>query len=101
MNMDTKIIVCPRCQGNIPNNVLPGAYTGAISRIDNETEICSDCGVEEAIFALIPISQWPLTKWRDASDEDESIKMLKKYCDPAWGRYDERVEFIKIRSGEA
>ena len=41
--------VCPICLGYIPNNMAPGAYPGAISRIDNETEICSECGQKEAI----------------------------------------------------
>lgn len=41
---------CPRCGGFIPNNLEPGAYPGAISRLDNETEICSSCGVDEAIL---------------------------------------------------
>ena len=40
---------CPRCGGYIPNNHTPGAYPGALSRRDNKTEICSDCGVFEAI----------------------------------------------------
>lgn len=44
-----KLPVCPRCKGYIPNNDNPGAYPGAISRIDNETEICSPCGQNEAI----------------------------------------------------
>lgn len=41
--------VCPICDGWIPNNLQPGAYPGAISRRDNKTEICSDCGVREAM----------------------------------------------------
>jgi hypothetical protein len=41
--------VCPSCSGYIPNNETPGAYPGAISRADNKTEICSDCGVAEAL----------------------------------------------------
>lgn len=41
--------VCPRCKGFIPNNVTPGEYPGAISRLDNKTEICSSCGTEEAL----------------------------------------------------
>lgn len=45
----TKLPVCPICLGYIPNNLAPGAYPGAISRIDNETEICSECGQKEAI----------------------------------------------------
>lgn len=52
--------VCPRCLGFIPSNVFAGEYPGAISRIDNKTEICSDCGTEEAILALIAIDQWPI-----------------------------------------
>jgi hypothetical protein len=40
--------VCPSCSGYIPNNETPGAYSGAISRKDNKTEICSACGTKEA-----------------------------------------------------
>jgi hypothetical protein len=40
---------CPSCDGYIPNNDNIGAYAGAISRKDNETEICSACGVIEAV----------------------------------------------------
>lgn len=39
---------CPSCAGYIPNNKTPGAYSGAISRRDNKTEICSACGTMEA-----------------------------------------------------
>lgn len=42
--------VCPRCKDNwIPCNERPGEYPGAISRTDNKTEICSDCGTAEAL----------------------------------------------------
>ena len=41
--------VCPSCGGFIPNNVYPGAYPGALSRRDNLTEICSECGTLEAL----------------------------------------------------
>lgn len=48
--MKTINTICPRCKASyIPNNLEPGAYPGALSRLDNETEICSSCGVEEAI----------------------------------------------------
>lgn len=40
---------CPICDGWIPNNDRPGAYPGALSRKDNKTEICSECGVMEAM----------------------------------------------------
>jgi hypothetical protein len=51
---------CPRCAGFIPNNDTPGAYPGALSRLDNTTEVCSQCGEDEAIL------QWQgqLTDWR-------------------------------------
>ena len=42
--------VCPRCGGGVPNDSTPGAYPGALSRFDNETEICSACGTEEAMI---------------------------------------------------
>lgn len=40
---------CPICNGPIPNAMDEGKYCGALSRRDNKTEICSDCGVMEAI----------------------------------------------------
>ena len=57
--------VCPRCIGFIPNNDTPGAYVGAISRVDNKTEICSECGIEEAMnaFTANPLpdkNAWPV-----------------------------------------
>ena len=40
---------CPLCGGPIPNALDEGKYAGALSRRDNKTEICSSCGVMEAI----------------------------------------------------
>jgi hypothetical protein len=40
---------CPTCLGFIPNNDRIGEYSGALSRRDNKTEICSACGGREAI----------------------------------------------------
>ena len=40
---------CPRCGGGIPNSAHPGAYPGALSRWDNQTEVCSGCGSDEAM----------------------------------------------------
>lgn len=40
--------ICPICDGFIPNNATPGLYPGALSRRDNQTEICSECGQNEA-----------------------------------------------------
>lgn len=46
-------IECPRCGGLIPNDKTPGLYPGALSRVDNETEICSECGLDEALSDLV------------------------------------------------
>lgn len=40
---------CPRCGGFIPNFEHRGEYPGAVSRVDNMTEICSPCGTDEAL----------------------------------------------------
>lgn len=55
---------CPRCLGFIPNNWMPGAYPGALSRYDNHTIICSSCGTDEAMnqYQNIRITgpdEWP------------------------------------------
>lgn len=42
-------LICPRCLGLIPNAEFAGMYPGALSRTDNKTEICSECGQMEAI----------------------------------------------------
>ena len=42
--------ICPRCGGGVPNDMTPGLYIGALSRWDNDTEICSECGVAEAML---------------------------------------------------
>ena len=51
---------CPRCGGELPN-----AYPGALSRADNRTEVCSDCGFDEGVrqwrgMRLQPVSEWPI-----------------------------------------
>jgi len=57
---------CPRCESNlIPNNENWGMYVGALSRADNKTEICSQCGEDEALKDLFdggcePVSSWPI-----------------------------------------
>jgi hypothetical protein len=52
--------LCPRCSGFIPTNANPGKYPGALSRFDNATEICSDCGTEEALLLLCGPENWPV-----------------------------------------
>lgn len=48
--MSKQLTICPRCESSyIPNNEFPGEYPGALSRVDNKTEICSECGVLEAL----------------------------------------------------
>lgn len=47
---------CPRCR----KKLLPIGYCGAISRQDNETELCSDCGFDEALQEL---SMYNFKKW--------------------------------------
>lgn len=54
---------CPRCGGGVPNDLTPGAYPGAISRLDNKTEICSECGMMEAIEQEFSGSPLPKSKW--------------------------------------
>lgn len=60
---------CPRCLGMIPNNEFAGMYPGALSRMDNKTEICSACGTEEAIADYTgdnkyEVSDWPIFSHR-------------------------------------
>jgi len=45
--------LCPRCGEHIPNNETPGEYPGAISRWDNATEVCSQCGEDEAMIQMM------------------------------------------------
>ena len=54
--MTGQLPICPQCDGFIPNNETPGAYMGAISRKDNKTEICSACGVTEALADFVFMS---------------------------------------------
>jgi hypothetical protein len=63
--------VCPRCGHLIPNDEQPGAYAGARSRLDSAVEICSDCGVHEALQqwtsdtkSCTPMSEWPVPDYR-------------------------------------
>lgn len=41
------LLICPRCIGFMPNNRTPGAHSGAVSRTDKKTKICSACGIDE------------------------------------------------------
>ena len=64
--------ICPRCLG-----MLPIGYPGALSRVDNKTEICSPCGTDEAMtdyldHYLAPISKWPIRSLHTAADLQSS-----------------------------
>jgi len=54
---------CPRCLGGIPNNEQRGQYIGALSRTDNKTEICSDCGTAEAMEDYLASKVRPQNTW--------------------------------------
>jgi len=43
---------CPLCFRGIPNNEKRGEYIGALSRYDNETYVCSQCGSFEGWVEL-------------------------------------------------
>jgi hypothetical protein len=55
---------CPRCLGGIPNDLERGAYPGALSRTDNETEICSECGMLEGLEDWHGEGCKPQASWR-------------------------------------
>lgn len=59
---------CPRCGHQIPRDELPGEYPGATSRVDNETEICSVCGLDEAMGnGVVPKDKWPIPGWHSTT----------------------------------
>jgi rRNA maturation protein Nop10 len=72
--------ICPRCGGGVPNDAHKGKYPGALSRVDNMTEICSSCGTDEAITQMLnggllqPISMWPLNKERAYTLEESDAQ---------------------------
>ena len=40
---------CPICEGAVPSEEYKGKFPGALSRFDNNEEICSLCGMAEAM----------------------------------------------------
>ena len=77
---------CPSCDGYIPNNENIGAYSGAISRKDNKTEICSACGTKEALADFFkaeeivtcpqcerPTSKEAIAQWEMCHDCDNQM----------------------------
>jgi hypothetical protein len=65
--------ICPRCGGYIPNAETPGAYPGALSRVDNKTEICSKCGSEEVWVSTDDYAGWKTPPNVFDSDVEELI----------------------------
>lgn len=70
---------CPRCGHWIPNDLDRGGYPGALSRYDNETYVCSGCGVDEALKTLkIPTPGDPVssrTKWYDRTGVRRDMRL--------------------------
>ena len=57
---------CLRCGGAVPSFKNVGEYPGSLSRVDNKTEICAECGTNEAVESmrgnLSPKNRWVYTK---------------------------------------
>lgn len=93
--------VCPRCKFNwIPNNRTPGEYPGAISRADNETEICSDCGVDEAVMQftegrIIPVEEWGVDITYRGDDPVQEWGHFENHLQKVDGGGKEAVKFIE------
>ena len=55
--------ICPRCGINA---LKPVEVHNALSRVDNKTFICSDCGMQEAVECLFnnltPKNEWANVK---------------------------------------
>lgn len=47
MKTKTELKICPRCKTNF---LRPVKATNALSRRDNKSYICSDCGIDEAMI---------------------------------------------------
>lgn len=74
MKVELPSHTCPRCLGGVPTPSERGKYPGAISRTDNVTEICSECGVQEALETFTSTLK-PQTKWLCKLPEDV-LKLL-------------------------
>ena len=69
----TKNDVCPRCR----TRLLPPSYPGASSRVMETCEICSSCGLDEAIGnGPVPMQDWPVERLRgDLADTLVGVKV--------------------------
>ena len=50
---------CSRCGEPVPSRENRGQYPGALSRFDNKTYICSQCGQDEALYQWTTGSELP------------------------------------------
>ena len=74
MNRNDKMIKCPRCKDGAYNfkNLYP-----AVSRRDNKTNICSECGVQEALFDF-KMDEFD-KEWEEISDKKiESFRLNER-----------------------
>lgn len=54
--MKDEMVPCPRCTEMMPSR------RAAVSRVDNETRVCSQCGLDEAVTGIVPIASWPISR---------------------------------------
>lgn len=71
MDSEKRVFRCPRCNGRLQQ-------PGALSRVDNQTEICSDCGTREALEQVglgnpLPMKSW----WIAESEFAEDIYLMQ------------------------
>lgn len=59
MNRNT---VCPICEGAVPSEEHKGRFPGALSRFDNNEEICSACGTAEAMTPMFSVKGMSLMR---------------------------------------
>ena len=81
---------CPICFDYIPSNANPGAHRGATSRYDDETEICSDCGMAESAVSAYEGSG--VLRGRDV----KPLTIPDSLTDP-WARWCQKVLYFKRR----
>jgi hypothetical protein len=58
---------------------MQGKYPGALSRLDNETEICSACGTDEAMQdyfkgGITPMDVWPVEEFHPITQQLEDAE---------------------------
>lgn len=71
--------ICPRCGGDVPTAEHKGEYPGAVSRVAH-VEICSACGVDEALMEFLdgathPRSAWPIESHRYSMPDLQSLQI--------------------------